>query len=184
MSINISELLSIPSVQKVYQVSPQIEALKLSHGITYPVSEKEDFPLTLHKEDDELIIKADTRVTLQMPCDRCLADVSVTLPVHIDRQVRLRHNAGQTDSDQTATDLERDDDEHGFIEGSLLDADQLVRDELVLALPSKVLCKEDCRGLCSICGKNLNEGSCSCEHDHRDPRMAAIADLFREFQEE
>lgn len=178
MSINISELLSIPSARKDYQVSPKITALNLSHGISYPVSRKEDFVLTVRKEDDELTVSADTELTLIMPCDRCLADVHVTLPVHIDRQLQQKKKAELDSADES-----ENDDEHGFIEGSLLDADELIRDELILALPSKVLCKEDCKGLCSICGKNLNEGSCDCETDSRDPRMAAIADLFREFQE-
>ena len=47
----------------------------------------------------------------------------------------------------------------------------------------KILCKEDCKGLCSVCGKDLNEGKCDCDTFVPDPRMAAIMDIFRENKE-
>ena len=58
--------------------------------------------------------------------------------------------------------------------------DQLIIQELMLRVPAKVLCKEDCKGICYQCGKNLNYGSCDCREEPKDPRMAAILDLFNE----
>ena len=52
--------------------------------------------------------------------------------------------------------------------------------DLLLELPSKMLCQEDCRGLCPICGKDLNEGPCGCEHDTTDPRWDALKSLFQD----
>ncbi len=174
MSINISELLSIPSVSRKYEAEAGFDRLTLGHGLHYDIKEKEPFVLQVAKDGQNLHVTGNTEVKLVMPCDRCLSDVEITLPVHIDRKAVLKKDPdGEGD----------DDDEQGFIEGCLLDADQLIRDELVIALPTKVLCREDCKGLCSTCGKNLNLGSCNCEKESRDPRMAAIADIFREFQE-
>jgi len=53
----------------------------------------------------------------------------------------------------------------------------LMREQFYLALPMKPLCVEDCHGLCVQCGTNLNRGSCSCERDWVDPRLAALAKL-------
>ena len=80
--------------------------------------------------------------------------------------------------------LENEDvDELSFIDGYMLDVDKLIMDEIVVALPTKVLCKEDCKGLCSICGTNLNNHTCDCHKESLDPRMAAIQDIFRDFNQ-
>ena len=55
--------------------------------------------------------------------------------------------------------------------------------ELSLYLPMKVLCKDDCKGICSRCGANLNKGDCGCDTWVPDPRMAAIQDIFKQFKE-
>ena len=64
-----------------------------------------------------------------------------------------------------------------------LDLDILIFDEVVPKLPSRVLCKEDCKGLCPVCGTNLNEKECGCDRTVADPRMAAIQDIFKNFKE-
>ena len=59
-----------------------------------------------------------------------------------------------------------------------LNVDELIKNELLLNWPLKVLCREDCRGICKTCGRNLNDGGCGCDDFVPDPRMAAIKDLF------
>ena len=61
--------------------------------------------------------------------------------------------------------------------------EQLLHNEILIHWPMRVLCKEDCKGICSHCGKDLNEGPCSCEQESLDPRMAAIRDIFSKFKE-
>ena len=60
---------------------------------------------------------------------------------------------------------------------------ELVYSEILVNWPLRVLCKEDCKGICSICGKNLNHGTCDCDHTDLDPRMAQIRDIFNKFKE-
>ena len=175
MMINISEILSAPSVSRTYTVSPGFDRLKLRRQC-YPVSHKEEFPLLVEKrEDGSLAVTGSTSISLLMPCDRCLDEVEMTFPVVIDRRVVL---TPQPDADDAP-----DKDELSFLDGCMLDVDKLVCDEVVVALPSKVLCREDCKGLCSNCGANLNHETCSCGHDPSDLRMAAIQDIFREFNQ-
>ena len=74
-------------------------------------------------------------------------------------------------------------DETNYIDGSNLDVEQLVRNELLVGWPTKILCSDDCKGICSICGQNLNEGTCDCEDTGLDPRMSVIRDVFKNFKE-
>ena len=74
-------------------------------------------------------------------------------------------------------------DEANYIDGYTLDVDQLVGSEILIGWPTKILCSEDCKGICSVCGQNLNEGSCDCEDTSLDPRMSVIRDLYKNFKE-
>ena len=74
-------------------------------------------------------------------------------------------------------------DESNFIDGYHLDVDKLLYGEILSDWPVKVLCREDCKGLCKVCGQNLNTKSCDCEDTGLDPRMSVVRDLFKNFKE-
>ena len=59
-----------------------------------------------------------------------------------------------------------------------IELDRIVREDIILDLPSKLLCGDDCKGLCPICGRNLNEGDCGCLRAEADPRLAALSEFF------
>jgi uncharacterized protein len=165
---------------KEYEVVPSFDELVLSHG-SYPVVYKEPFVLTVSSSSGRLLIGGRTEVRLEMPCDRCLKAMEIPFSIVIDVKVskdRLSDGASNVPEGDSEID---DVDEFSFLDGCILDVDKLVSDEIVVALPTKVLCKDDCKGLCPVCGKNLNYGSCSCDRSVGDPRMAAIRDIFREF---
>ena len=75
-------------------------------------------------------------------------------------------------------DEQEQDEERGFLEGYQLNVDSLISNEIITCWPMKILCKEDCKGLCSVCGQNLNEGTCDCEDTGLDPRMSVIQDIL------
>ena len=89
------------------------------------------------------------------------------------------------DTKMKLSDEERvnDLDESSYLTGMNLDVDRLVYLEVLMSWPLKVLCREDCKGICSQCGKNLNDGPCGCVEEPKDPRMAAISDIFSKFKE-
>ena len=180
MIINISEILANPSVIREFEACPSFTELKLSHS-SYPVSHKEPFTLKVSTESGKLHVEGSTEVRLLMPCDRCLDEVEIPFPIQIDVRVIPDKASDGTSDGPEADDEIADLDEISFLDGCILDVDKLVSDEIVVALPTKVLCKEDCKGLCTICGTNLNHSSCSCDRSVGDPRMAAIRDIFREF---
>lgn len=77
----------------------------------------------------------------------------------------------------THLDSEEDTDTFIVVDNMRLDVDSLVSEDIYLSIPSRFLCKEDCRGLCAVCGKDLNEGPCSCVKE-TDPRWDALKSLL------
>lgn len=112
----------------------------------------------------------DTRI--MMACARCMKPVEV--PLHIVIQQRFA-------KDQ-ASDMETLDQDRDILpmENDRIDLDETILHEVQLGIPMKVLCKEECKGLCPICGQDLNEGQCGCEEDNSDPRWEALKGLFSE----
>lgn len=98
-------------------------------------------------------------------CDRCMGDIDRKQQLQIEHilVVSLNHE---------------DNDSFVLIENYQLPLDALVEEDLILDQPSKVLCREECLGLCPQCGKDLNEGLCDCRRETVDPRLAALQQLL------
>ena len=90
---------------------------------------------------------------------------------------------GSPEEEETDSDLESAFEKDYFIEGYNLDVDKLAYGEALLNWPSRVLCSEDCKGLCPVCGQNLNRSECGCDRTQLDPRMAKVLDIFSNFKE-
>ena len=99
------------------------------------------------------------------PCDRC------GLPTEISHEVTLEKSLAPEIAGI-------DNDDIILVEDLKLDLDELVYTEVVVSFPMKHLCREDCKGICPSCGKNLNDGKCGCETKQTDPRLQALADLL------
>lgn len=108
-----------------------------------------------------VVLNAVAQYDYSAPCDRCATDVVKGCKTTINHIL--------------VSELSNEDTEdYVLIEDMILDIDDLVRTDLILAMPSKFLCKEDCKGLCTKCGKDLNEGKCRCDEVEVDPRLAAL----------
>ena len=110
---------------------------------------------------DVVRLQAKARYLFEGACDRCLRDI------RCERLVPVEHIL--------VTSLNNEDNgEFVLVDNYQLPLDSLVEADLILSLPSKVLCREDCRGLCPHCGKDLNEGLCGCNPRAVDPRLEAL----------
>lgn len=98
-------------------------------------------------------------------CDRCMCE--------IDREQQL-----QMEHILVVSLNHEDNDSFVLLENYQLPLDALVEEDLILDQPSKVLCNEECRGLCQQCGKNLNEGLCGCRQETVDPRLSVLQQLL------
>ena len=169
MQINLSEILS-KGGKYIQTVMYEPETFHTAAG-EYPILEKKPvyFEFT-NLGEKKIFMKAVIDLSLQMPCDRCLEDVRKDF--HIETESEF--NMAETEA-QRIEAL----DEMNFISGYSLDVDSFVYGEILLNLPMKVLCREDCKGICNRCGTNLNNGTCNCDKGPLDPRMAKILDVFQ-----
>lgn len=110
-------------------------------------------------------------------CARCLEDYTFRLDAPFTFVL-----APRADADATEPELSADDLALSFFEGEEIDLTPLVHEHTILALPTRPLCREDCRGLCARCGANLNAGPCGCPADTSDPRLRVLRTLLRSDQ--
>ena len=104
-------------------------------------------------------------------CARCLEPVSGTFAVDFQR-------TAVCEGVLTEQELQEESEEYVIIRGAKLDIDELLQEELALSFPTKLLCSEDCPGLCPRCGKPRREGDCGCPTREIDPRLAILATLL------
>lgn len=110
---------------------------------------------------------------LQVECDRCLT--LVELPV--DSKFQLEYVTPEDYQAQQAIELTEDDLDLSIFDGEVIDVDDLVTEELMLAVPDHVLCNENCKGICVTCGADKNSADCGCESQQVDPRWAGLKEL-------
>ena len=173
MLINLSEILSNQAKTEHHECEISMENFEFN-GLHYPFLEKSEVVLDLSSAGKKKVrAVGQFAVTLLLPCDRCLEDVKWEFPITFDKVLDFSEDE---DEEENLTEM-------SFVEGSELDTDVLVYDELVMAMPMKVLCKPDCKGLCPVCGGNRNTDACRCDTKVLDPRMAAIRDIFNKSKE-
>lgn len=181
MILDISAICSAENEEEIKEVHMDMESLESKMGV-FPIIKKEPFKLHLSNvENKRLLIQGEMDVTAAVPCDRCLTEVPTKLSLVIDKTLSIPAlSSAERDEPETEDDnLEQLE----YMNGYQLDADQMVYKELLTAWPMKVLCRDDCKGLCSKCGANLNETACGCDQTAIDPRMAAFQDVFNKFKE-
>lgn len=124
------------------------------------------------RKGEEVRLRGSIKTEVELLCDRCLAPSRAPLEVDFDtRFIPQASAAGAGDN----VELLAEDMGLAAYEGEAVDMDEVVREQILLALPSRRLCREDCAGLCQKCGADLNAGRCSCEQGESDPRWAALA---------
>jgi len=122
-------------------------------------------------DDIRFVASYSTRVELS--CDRCLEPVQRPLTGNFDLIYRPQgSDAGKNDISICAADTEI-----GYYQGEGMLLEDVLKEQVLLALPAKVVCREDCKGLCPHCGKNLNLESCNCGSEFTDSRWAALTGL-------
>ncbi len=126
----------------------------------------------------DIRVNGKLRTRLELPCARCLEPVSYDVSRDFDLLYRPQgSDIGREELSVTAAEAEV-----SYYQGDGLLLDDVVREQVLLAVPLKVVCREDCKGLCPHCGKNLNHEECSCGEPATDVRWAALKDLGSKLQ--
>ncbi len=173
MIINISDIIESVNKERTEETSIEMKTFSSRLG-DFPILSSK--PIALHianRENKELLISGTVDMQIVIPCGRCLEDVPTDLHFDIDKVLTMKDGA-IVDEEMEETD---------YLIGFELDVDRLVYAEILVNWPMKVLCKDDCKGICKVCGMNLNSGACDCQRTELDPRMAAFQDIFKQFKE-
>ena len=166
MLLGLSKIIDCPGASVPFSTSVDLSDLRF--GTCCPATEPVKASGVVRNTAGVLVMTGKVSACLHAVCDRCAAP--------FDRMVEYDINA------VLVTELadEENEDEWVFhLEGDSADLDDIVRTVFVLNMDSKMLCREDCKGLCCRCGANLNDGPCHCQKE-LDPRFAALKQLLKE----
>ena len=127
-----------------------------------------------HKvEVADIRLRAAYKGEFELLCARCVEPVAAPLAGSFD----LIFRPHSVDAETGERSISPDETEIGYYEESGLRLEDVVREQVLLSLPPRTLCIEDCKGLCPRCGQNLNLASCTCESSASDPRWNALRGL-------
>ena len=164
MLLGLSKIIDCPGQSVPFSTS--IDLSDLRFGTSYPVSESVVAEGVVRNTAGVLMMTGSIRTCLHGVCDRCTApfDREVHLPLDVVLVTEL-------------ADEDHEDEKVFPLEGDSADLEDIIRTVFVLNMDSKLLCKDDCKGLCCGCGRNLNEEACTCQKEI-DPRLAALKQLL------
>jgi len=136
----------------------------------------------LEKFERRVLVRASAQAELQAECGRCLVPVATDLPVDFELTLVPADeyaDDGKSTDDKghhpVAGSFDAKEAEEDVYTGKVIDLDPILREQVLLALPAYPVCQESCKGLCSVCGGNLNERECGCVRRMPDPRWAGLA---------
>jgi uncharacterized protein len=121
----------------------------------------------------ELRIQGRYTVELKAQCDRCLVEARFPLDAGFDLFYQPASNIARDEE----IEIDEGEAEIGFYEHGGLELEDILREQILLALPMKRVCSEDCKGICPVCGKNRNQSDCDCHVAKTDDRWGALRKL-------
>jgi uncharacterized protein len=129
-------------------------------GLESPLSAR----LKIYPTGEKIVVDGFLSAILLLRCDRCLETYKKDITTDFRIYLSMVPFKGEAEVELLENDLNLD-----FIDDNFLDSDQIIKEQLILNLPMKTLCSDDCKGLCSICGCNLNRAQCSCQSGYKTP---------------
>jgi DUF177 domain-containing protein len=147
---------------------------RLSQGAVHEFRASGPIAVTLsyYRAGMELFFEGELSAEIAASCGRCAEEFKT----HCSRSFRFVL-VPRASGDDGEGNLRTEDLEFSSYDGEEIDLGPLVAEQLILALPSRALCREDCKGLCSHCGTNLNFQGCGCQSEAFDPRLAVLRTL-------
>lgn len=123
--------------------------------------------------DERLFVEGEIKAGVELNCHRCLREI----PKNLEIPVRIAYIKAEDDTPEEEQKLLDENLEVSIFEGDRIDLSRTAGEQIALALPTRILCGEGCKGLCEQCGGNRNLVDCKCAEDETDPRWAALKNL-------
>ena len=154
MKINIADIIKIQGATKEVSVSKTNMVIPDDF---YSMELCEPIRLTgeLESDNGDIFFTGVLKTAVKTMCDRCTCDMIYNIESEV--------------AESFGSDVQ-----------SIIDLEPIIEEALLLSLPMKSLCDEDCKGMCAVCGQNLNEQSCDCDLEYLDPRLEKLDLLFGE----
>ncbi len=146
-------------------VEHSLDMSETSFSGSYPLKKPVQVHGSIKNSAGVVNLKIEMSYEFEAPCDRCGVDTVRSFTLPFERSLAVSIEAEESDTIIA-------------VPGMKLDLDELVFSEVFMDLPTKHLCSEDCKGICPKCGKNLNEGDCTCVKKEIDPRLSKLAELL------
>lgn len=163
MNINISEVLAKKTTFKNFSlILTEEDLFSTDNEIKLNKPFKLEARVTL--VGDILHLDGDLKGQLLLPCSRCIEDFTYEVNMEIHEEF--------------TNNTDNKDDNIIFIESDSIDITEIIENNILLAMPIKRLCSENCKGLCQKCGANLNISTCNCDNEQVDPRLSALKNFF------
>lgn len=146
-------------------IDTELDFSQVEYQGMYPLPEKVHVTGAVTVRAGVVQLSARAQFVFHGQCDRCLSPFTQAYDVPLEHTL-------------VATLEDEENDDYILLDQYQLDLADLAMADILLELPYKSLCREDCRGLCTMCGKNLNEGLCGCTRQSVDPRLAVLGQLL------
>lgn len=165
MLLSLSKIIDCPGGVVPFQMS--LDLREQTFGGCRPVTQLVQCEGQVRNTAGVLQLTGTLHTTLSGVCDRCATDFQRTVEFPVEAILVTELADEENESDWTF-----------LLSGNNADLEEIMTTAFVLNMDSKLLCSDDCEGLCSKCGKNLNDGPCDCKRE-MDPRLAALAQLLK-----
>jgi len=175
MQYNLTDIFDNPDKKITEELVLELDAVQIQ-GKEYEIINPSAIVLTATGiETGKARVMCKFSCQVELSCDRCLTPVLTDIDIDSDVVLfspdLMEKYTDDTDETDNASGQE-------FMDGYKLDIDELILSEMLLVWPSKVLCKEDCKGICSVCGCNLNDGECGCDRFVPNAAFAGLKELL------
>ena len=140
-------------------------------GETYKFIEPLKVEGRVYNNGQSLTLEAQVLGRMITECARCLDDVETDVEFSVHELLSQREEGADEDEDIILFD------------GYEIELDDIIADHFLMNISGRYLCSDDCKGLCPVCGQNLNHGECDCDNEYIDPRWQALADIMNQTKE-
>lgn len=162
-------------ISEIYEEGLKLELTeKISSDESIKIVMPVKASLKIDKKGSEVIITGTAKGTVELQCSRCLK----VLDMDIDSIINVVYHPASEINKEEHYELKGDELDTGFYRNDTIDTEDLLKEQLVLNLPMKPLCSNDCKGLCPKCGVDLNIAQCNCPVSEVDSRLAVLKQLL------
>ena len=166
IKFNVAEIKKQLTGEKAFQMDVSPDDLELSET-DLPVVGKVHLEGTITNAGDVLLVQADIKARVRRTCARCLKEFTAESEAEaLDKFYPVGSQSVESDA--------------YVYDGDFVDLTELLRESLLLAEPLRVLCKEDCKGICPVCGADRNVHPCDCDTRSIDPRLSALKQFIKD----